>query len=49
MTIPEFIVANLPLDNPLVTSVSLFIIFSACNDFFHYLISAVLSWLKRRK
>lgn len=49
MTIIEFIEANLPLDNPLITSVSLFIIFLVIYDFYHYLISSVLSWFKRKK
>lgn len=49
MTIIEFIEANLPLDNPLITSVSLFIIFVVIYEFFHYLFSAVLSWFKKKK
>lgn len=49
MTIIEFIEANLPLDNPLITSVSLFGIILVIYDFNHYLISAVLSWLKNKK
>lgn len=49
MNLIEFIEANIPLDNPLLASVCLFIIFLVVYDFYHYLISAVLSWFKKRK
>ena len=50
MTLIEFIEANIPFDdNPLIVSVCLFIIFLVVYDFYHYLISAVLSWFKNKK
>lgn len=48
MTIIEFITENLPLDiHPLVTSVALSIIFLVVYDFYHLLISSVLTWFKK--
>lgn len=48
MTIIEFINANLPLDEPIITAVCLGIIFILIYDFYHMLFSAVLSWFKRK-
>ena len=47
MTIVDFIVNNLYLDDPVITAISLGIIFLVVYDFYHFLISAVLSWLKK--
>lgn len=48
MTINEFITANLNLDNPLLTAITLGIIWMVCHDFYHMLFSAVLSWFKKK-
>lgn len=47
MSLIEFINANLFLDDPLVASISLGIIFVVVHDFYHCLQSAVLSWFKK--
>ncbi len=48
MTVIEFIEANLPLDNPLICSIGLAIIFLIVYDFYHLFFSAVLSWFKKK-
>ncbi len=49
MNLIDFINDNLDFDNPLLTAVTLFIIYSVISDSFHYLFSAVLSWFKKKK
>lgn len=47
MTIIEFIENNLPLDNPFISAVALAIIFLIVYDFYHILISSILTWFKK--
>ena len=47
MSIVEFIQNNLYLDDPVISAISLGIIFLIVYDFYHFLISGALSWLKK--
>ena len=47
MSIQEFITNNLNVDEPILSAISLGIIFLIVYDFYHILISAVLSHFKK--
>lgn len=47
MTIIEFIENNLVLDSPVLTAISLTIIFLLCYDLYHSLFSVILTWFKK--
>lgn len=47
MTITDFITNNLNVDDPILSAISLGIIFLIVYDFYHILMSAVLSHFKK--
>lgn len=48
-SVVDFVINNLYLDDPLVSSVTLAILFLISYDFYHLLFSAVTSWIKKDK
>lgn len=49
MGLIDWITANLPLDNPFITAVSLGILWLVIYDFYHLLFNSVLSWFRKSK